>query len=800
MEIEFLRNALSFHSPRLASLTEARWARVIASADREGLTLALGSRWKTALPPSVAERIDANRASTALRFANIRRSYEEIASEFETVGVQVAVLKGFSHECGFAPSPLDRPQGDLDLYCSQQQISLAQNVLVQLRYVPLVGTEAIPTDHLPPMIRKSAWTWRGDYFDPDAVLAVELHFQFWDRHTERIALDGIEAFWTRRQMECVGDFRFPALAPIDRIGYAAVHFMRHLLRGEFRIFHAYELAHFLDATYADQNLWRHWQAMHSGSLRSVEALAFRFAADWFGCPVPEPVAAEWELFPATVQRWFTAFSQAPLQAKRHPNKNELWLHLALLHSSRDRRAVALRRLLPLRRQTVQYAAQVPDELVTWRLRVIRKTFAARFTLKRVSHHVRSTLPTLASGARFWFAGKGLNPQLFVFLVATSLFNIGMGIFFLLHNLFLLERGFHEDSLGAVSSALGIGSLTGTMPAAFGLHRYGMRKLIIATFAGVPLVSATRVLWNTPEVLIGSAFAAGFLMSLYAVSLAPTVAQWTTESARPFAFSLVFSLGIGLGIVSSLIGGHLPALLSLRNSLLLACLIAALGALVAFRLSEPHAFPFEPRPSASGASDRLYPRSPFVRRFLTAIFLWSLATGAFNPFFSAYFAQILHFRVSEIGLVAAVGQAVQLVAILCSPLLLRRLGPITGVMFMQLATAIALALLSLGSPGLIAGGIYALYMGFQYMSEPGLYTLLMDEVAPRERGGASALNFFVISGTQALAALAAGFLIRKLGYFPVLMFAALLAVLAAIAFRSLAWSPNYRFLTDAARKP
>ena len=515
--------------------------------------------------------------------------------------------------------------------------------------------------------------------------------------------------------------------------------------------------------------------MHSDSVRRVEALGFRFAADWFGCRVPDQVASEWEQFPDATRRWFEHFAQAPLQAKRHPNKTELWLHLSLLPTPRDRRAVAARRLVPVRRQKTQFAAHVPPKSVTWRLRIQRRTFQARYSLQRVTHHVRSTVPTLVCGARLFFHTKGLDWQLFGFLFATSLFNVGMGIYFLLHNLFLLDRGFHEDSLGAVSSALGVGSLTGAMPAAFGLQRYGVRRMLILTFAGVPLVSAIRILWNTPEVLIGSAFAGGFLMSLYAVSLAPTIAQWTTEAARPFAFSLVFSLGIGLGILSSLIGGHLPAVLSLRNALLVSCLIAASGALVASRL----------KLDARGQKEnRIYPRSPFVRRFLTAMFLWSLATGAFNPFFSAYFSQVLHFRVGEIGFVSAAGQGVQVAALLCAPLLLSRLGPIAGVMSMQVATAIALALLSLGSSGWISATLYALYMGFQYMSEPGLYSLLMDEVAPHERGGAAALNFVVISGTQALAAVVSGFCIKSLGYVPVLLFAALIAVFAALTFRSL----------------
>ena len=49
-----------------------------------------------------------------------------------------------------------------------------------------VGYEAVKeiahngSDHLPVMIRKTGWTWRGDYYDPEMPPSVELHFRFWN--------------------------------------------------------------------------------------------------------------------------------------------------------------------------------------------------------------------------------------------------------------------------------------------------------------------------------------------------------------------------------------------------------------------------------------------------------------------------------------------------------------------------------------------------------------------------------------------------------------------------------------------
>ena len=66
----------------------------------------------------------------------------------------------------------------------------------------------------------------------------------------------------------------------------------------------------------------------------------------------------------------------------------------------------------------------------------------------------------------------------------------------------------------------------------------------------------------------------------------------------------------------------------------------------------------------------------------------------------------------------------------------------------------------------------------------MYSLLMERVKPEERGGASALNFLVIFGGQAVAAALAGFAVRSFGYSVVLISAAITALLAAITVRQI----------------
>jgi predicted MFS family arabinose efflux permease len=81
------------------------------------------------------------------------------------------------------------------------------------------------------------------------------------------------------------------------------------------------------------------------------------------------------------------------------------------------------------------------------------------------------------------------------------------------------------------------------------------------------------------------------------------------------------------------------------------------------------------------------------------------------------------------------------------------------------------------------------MSFQYMGEPGVYSLLMNRVPAGQRTGASALNFVVLFGAQAIAAWAAGSAITRVGYPPVLFTAGAMALLAALLFAKLLREPS-----------
>ncbi len=747
----------------LERLSELEWRKALEFADRARLTLSFRDRARDSVPPAVRERLDRNAAGNLKRLAKMEKHYGWLAARLHQDGIEFVGLKGLTHCALFGLPAENRVQYDVDLFCPRETVHRANAALVSEGYAPAEGMEKFPTDHLPVLVLAKKFEWHGDYFDPELPTAVELHFQFWNERQERLPAPRVEEFWDRRTTRQIAGVEWGVLSAPDALAYACLHALKHVLRGSVNHFHIYEIACMLSVKSEDTLFWNEWRAVHSPELRRLESVVFRLAREWFGCAIPHG-----EPLPEATEAWFAEFAVSPAAVTFDSNKDELWLHASLLTSRRDFWVVARRRLLPGNLPPRGAAAVTPAN-INWRLAYARR-FAAR-----ARHHAISLPKTAASGARWWWKTNSLGEQFWIFLGAAVVFNFANFVFVLLYNLYLIDLGFREDFLGVVNGAARLGSLAGTLPAAWVAHRFGLRKAFLAAIAAIAVDTAARALFTGKASLVGLAFAGGCMFSLWAVIMAPLIASAVGESRRPAAFSVFFGTMFSTGILGNWLGGRLPLWLHGKQPVLLWSAAAiALAILPALR--------FRPAPMAR-AHTRIYPRSRFLAMFLIPFALWHLATGAFNPLNNVYFAR-LHFSVERIGSLFSITQLVQVVAVLAAPLILRKAGLVGGIVWMMAATAMGLLGLAAQPSAAAAALAYTAYMAFQWMSEPGLNTLLMNQVDERERSGASSLNYLVAFSAQAVAAFAAGALVSRMGYGVVLGGAAALAVAAAALFQLL----------------
>ena len=755
--------ALHLAEPRaegLKQLSDRESHDALAFCDRSQLTLSLHRAAPEFLPGEMAARAEKNLARLRIVEAAYRFLRELLPNEF-------VALKGITQCALSGIRPEDRAQYDIDLYLPRADAEQASLLLIAQGYEPQEGMEAFPTDHLPALARPTPFEWQGDFFAADLPLAIELHFRFWSPEVERLPAAGIDEFWTRRAMRPLAGVPLGVLGGPDALGYAGLHLLKHVLRGNTRPFHVYELARCLETVAPDEAFWNAWHSLHSPELRRLEAVAFQLAESWFGCDLAPLAREEIDRLPAPARAWFSEFAVSPATSPFAPNKDELWLHISLLQSISDRLTVARRRLFP---------ASLPPTVAphargAWRGRAEYLGHLAG----RLRHHTISLFTTLGGGARLWWRANRFGAQFWTFLGAAVLFNLSLFIFFLLYNLFLADAGFGTAFLGSMNGAARLGSLAGTIPAAFLAHRLGLRTALLGTIAATAALTLLRAYLVAATPVIALSFLASAVFAVWAVVMAPAIASIVDAPRRPAAFSFFFAAMFATGIAGNWVGGRLPEWLHGKQpAVIVSAVVCAAALLPALRL--------RPAPAAAPGT-RIYPRGPFLWRFLLPFAIWHLATSTFNPFNNLYLAH-LNFSVPEIGSIFSASQVVQVVTVLLAPLVIRRFGLVTGIAWMMGATALSLTALA-GEPAAVQAILaYIAYMSCQWMSEPGLNTLLMNNVAEREREGAASLNYLFAFGAQAAATFAAGPLFERAGYSPVLLGAAAAAGVAAILFKVL----------------
>jgi hypothetical protein len=163
---------------------------------------------------------------------------------------------------------------------------------------------------------------------------------------------------------------------------------------------AWEIANFLHKHADDEPFWVAWQRVHSSELRTLELIVFQIVRAWFGCTLSQLVQNESETLSGNIRAWLRMFPFSPLIGQFHPNKDELWLHLALV-SPLNRARILLQRLFPL---------QIPgfvDELSNHRgLKTFQRIIRQRKLIaSRAVHHIRTAIPVISRGTRWLLLRK-----------------------------------------------------------------------------------------------------------------------------------------------------------------------------------------------------------------------------------------------------------------------------------------------------------------------------------------------------------------------------------------------------------
>jgi hypothetical protein len=403
----------------LQELTDRQWSTLLEFTDLAHLTLSLSQVRREGFPHWVSERLDRNVADNAVRFERVKTTYKEAADVLDKAHVEYVVLKGFAQSPDYVKNPRLRMQSDLDLFCPLEEIERAKAALESIGYEPEKSLDYSRADHIPAFIRRDSWKWKGNAFDPEMPLSIELHFALWNEKLTLLSIPDVWLFWKRREFRMVEDVAFTSLSDGDHLAYLALHILRNLLAGDWVIHHVHELALFLHNQADDHEFWKCWKQTYSSKLRMLAAIAFFLAKSWFCGRLHSEVEAEIAGIPPQIGSWLQRFAGSSLEGMFRQNKDFVWLHTALLSSAKEKRQALSRAFIPKR---------IPGRSspgIGLKLRRAKKVRMGNQYVQYASYIASRTatltalIPrTLSRGLRLWLSQRQLGRQFWTFLGAS----------------------------------------------------------------------------------------------------------------------------------------------------------------------------------------------------------------------------------------------------------------------------------------------------------------------------------------------------------------------------------------------
>jgi len=355
------------------------WKCGLGFADGAGLSLHLRERLMRCndfgrLPASIQIELERRQSDNVRRTHLMEQEFVELNRRLQGADIRYLNLKGFLLAPDFVERLEWRVQYDYDFLVKKEDLQRAFMLFLQSGYSALHATREVAADHLPTLIQRTGWQWKGNYCDPAIPRGVELHFQLWDSEFELLPIQTLDKVWERSCSQTFGSITAPTLCREDTLLYVTLHACRHLLRNDLRLSHLYEIAVFLQRTSDQERFWEDVIARikQCTNTTKMAATTFELAKTLFRPALCSPVQhfVKGHL-PAIAESWVGAYGRTGAIHCYRNNRNGLLLHLGLLDNNARRWALLRQRLLPRHLPLPTYGVQTPQEAQDLRFRVAK---------------------------------------------------------------------------------------------------------------------------------------------------------------------------------------------------------------------------------------------------------------------------------------------------------------------------------------------------------------------------------------------------------------------------------------------
>ncbi len=384
---------------------------------------------------------------------------------------------------------------------------------------------------------------------------------------------------------------------------------------------------------------------------------------------------------------------------------------------------------------------------------------------------------------------GLHPNARRLLLGNLCINVGVGVFAVLFNLYLVALGHTVGYVGLVSAATTVGQAAIALVVGLALRRTGEREVLMVGVAGMAVCAALLALVTNGGFIVVASVLFGAAFSTATIPALPYMMRYATEQQRTHLFSAYFASSTLGTMLGSLLSGAVPALAALmvsrdphatvledRAGLIVGMLTMAAG-IIWFRAMRAGERPVDDgerpaRPSEEHRDERRTRRDVLVMLLATATI--ALSMGATMPFFNVYFATRLHAGAGTIGVIFAASGLVCAGVAFIAPAV-GRWGRLPGFNAARVLTMPAFLLFWL-HPGLGAATLaYIARNALGTVSGALENTYAMEILPARLRGMVSGWRSLAFNGGWSLGSLATGVIVARAGYDAIFVAAAVLTL-------------------------
>lgn len=374
--------------------------------------------------------------------------------------------------------------------------------------------------------------------------------------------------------------------------------------------------------------------------------------------------------------------------------------------------------------------------------------------------------------------KKIGKNVRALVISNVLISIGMGVFFVLFNIYLKAIGIKGTQIGIINGAMSLGTgvfayFAGIISDEIGRKRSFLLSAVTVSFFFF-LISASK----TVPVFTASAFGIGMGNALFLVSDNPFILENTGDTERTYAYSFIMASLFFGEFLGDIVGGFLPGLFggdvrAMKFSLLTASVLIASGIVPIFFIKET----WVKREAYNALEKLVFPFKVLIKykekinivlTFVGAQVLIGLGAGCVVPFFNLYFRERFRMPVKEIGIIFSVGSVVIMLGSLLAPLFKNRFGKLKGFIIIQSLSLPFVLLLAFTRKVWVAIVSFLTRSTLMNMAVPIETQLYMESVPEEARASMSSFMQIAWNLSWTVAAPFAGFVMQRKGFTPLFL--------------------------------